>query len=752
MKLAPSALAFLLTCALAARADESIAPGHSAGGEAFNEGPRQAAVLMGGTGDVHFTVTTKSPDAQQFFDQGVGQLHGFWYFEAERSFRQVAALDPACAMAYWGMAMSNTNNAKRAGEFIKKADSLKANVTRREQLWIGSLSDFYGKKEGDDKARRRAFVRALERLSADFPDDLECKAFMVEWIWDNAEHGLPLTSYQAVDALAREILAANPHHPAHHYRIHLWNGEDDRRALDSAAQCGQAAPAIAHMWHMPGHTYTKLHRYADAAWAQEASARVDHAYMAAARIMPEQIHNYAHNNDWLVEDLEYIGRAHDAMDLGRNMIELPRLAPKASQVGKRSEGAPRAGFSMGRNRLLETALRFELWPELTGLEGTMYLAPADDLPGEMRRLCALGVAHYQQGRIEQGDEKFYALQGKAEPLLKEKKDEKEKPAEKGKRPEDQGETARALIAELSAYRALAHGQLDDAREQLPLAKNIPLERLARLRLQLGDLAPAEKGAREAVDHRTGEITPLATLATIQWQLGHKPDALETFRKLRPLSAQADLDTPVFAALAPIALELHLPADWRPKLEWNRDTGHRPALASLGPFRWQPYAVPAWTLTTETGERKSLADYHSQPVLVVFYLGSGCGRCLEQLNLFSPMAAQYAGAGISIVAVSTEAPDALHKTVEQAEGGHGFAFPILADPTLAAFKAYRAYDDFEKTPLHGVFLIDAHGQVRWQDISFEAFRDPKWLLDESRRLLALPGGTASPESLTAAADH
>ena len=60
-------------------------------------GPRQAAVLLPGMGDVHFSITTADPLAQKFFDQGVGQLHGFWYFEAERSFRQVAALDPALA-------------------------------------------------------------------------------------------------------------------------------------------------------------------------------------------------------------------------------------------------------------------------------------------------------------------------------------------------------------------------------------------------------------------------------------------------------------------------------------------------------------------------------------------------------------------------------------------------------------------------------------------------------------------------------
>jgi len=69
-------------------------PGHSMHGETFNEGPRQRAYLMGGTGNVHLSISTVREEADKFFDQGVGQLHGFWYFEAERSFRQVAALDP----------------------------------------------------------------------------------------------------------------------------------------------------------------------------------------------------------------------------------------------------------------------------------------------------------------------------------------------------------------------------------------------------------------------------------------------------------------------------------------------------------------------------------------------------------------------------------------------------------------------------------------------------------------------------------
>src|ERR1700736_3359467 len=154
-----------------AKADGKPIPGHSMNGEAFNEGPRQAAVLMNGTGSVQFPVTTKGDLAQRFFTQGVGQLHGFWYFEAERSFRQVAALDPECAMAYWGMAMANINHPKRAADFMKVAIAKKG-ATRREQLWISAYGDFHADSKKTEDERRGALVRALEELVYEFPDDL----------------------------------------------------------------------------------------------------------------------------------------------------------------------------------------------------------------------------------------------------------------------------------------------------------------------------------------------------------------------------------------------------------------------------------------------------------------------------------------------------------------------------------------------------------------------------------------------------
>src|SRR5687768_6713543 len=198
--------------------------GHSAHGEAFNEGPRQAAYLMEGMPDIEFPVSTSSSEAQKFFDQGVGQLHGFWYFEAERSFRQVAALDTNCAMALWGMAMANTSNEKRAKGFIEKAVKMTNDLSRRECLYIESLAKFYDKKSDD---RHRQYIRSLEQIIEEFPDDIEAKAFLVFKIWENNGRQ-KISSYMAADALAQPVLVAKPMHPIHHALIHLWNNEADR--------------------------------------------------------------------------------------------------------------------------------------------------------------------------------------------------------------------------------------------------------------------------------------------------------------------------------------------------------------------------------------------------------------------------------------------------------------------------------------------------------------------------------------------
>jgi len=476
--------------------------------------------------------------------------------------------------------------------------------------------------------------------------------------------------------------------------------------------------------------------------------------MASARIMPEQIHNYAHNNNWLVEDLEYVGRARDAQDLAMNMIELPRLGAARSQA-----------YNMGRERLLELCVQFELWPNLLALEGSMYLAPDDKPDVEVKRLTALAVASFSAGKTEAGEQKLSALEAQGKRAREERSaaaDAAEAKAGAEKKSDDEAIKAmaaamhgfshrisanEAAIAEVKIYRELARGRPEAVKPLLAAARDISAERRSRICLAIGDKEEAVRLARQASDADPVQVQPLANLAGVLWSAGQKDAARETFEKLRKLSAGMDLDLPVIERLAPLVSGLNLPADWRVKAPETAGAVPRPELKTLGPFRWHPYAAPAWSLDGNDGLRHSLDDFKGKPVLVVFYLGSGCARCIEQLNIFAPLTQKYSDAGIRIVAVSTESTDGFQQTFAKAHGGNGFPFPILSDAGLDAFKAYRAFDDFERTPLHGAFLVDGSGLVRWQNISYEPFRDAGWLLGEAKRLLSVPAA----ETRTAAAD-
>jgi hypothetical protein len=204
---------FLMLPSQQSQAEEApTLPGHSYHGEAFNEGPRAAAYLMPGMDRVHFPASTSKRLVQQFIDQGVAQLHGFWYYEAERSFRQAAQLDPDCSIAYWGMALANTENRKRASGFIAEAAQRQKSATRREQMYIEAYQQFCQEpdesKPNDKRERAKAYTQALEQIVLDFPDDIEAEAFLAGQLWHNSRNDLPLVSHVAVNSLLQEIFTA----------------------------------------------------------------------------------------------------------------------------------------------------------------------------------------------------------------------------------------------------------------------------------------------------------------------------------------------------------------------------------------------------------------------------------------------------------------------------------------------------------------------------------------------------------------
>ena len=258
-----AAVRVLLSFSLSARGDEPVKPtapaseanpavpaaGHSVHGEAFNDGPRHAAYLMPGMGKVHFPVTSKKPEVQAFIDQGVAQLHSFYYFESERSFRQAAKIDPDCAMAYWGMAMSNINNAKRApgvSQGSPQAGRRRSAVTSR---FTSTRWSRFSRRAPTPRPSGRTGCRASRRSSRSFPGDIDARAWLAMVTWQNSMDGIG--SRQAVDTLLDTVLQVEPMHPgAHHYRIHLWDGvkADSRREIGRALRQDRARdrPRLAH--------------------------------------------------------------------------------------------------------------------------------------------------------------------------------------------------------------------------------------------------------------------------------------------------------------------------------------------------------------------------------------------------------------------------------------------------------------------------------------------------------------------------
>ncbi|MFT7541827.1 MAG: peroxiredoxin [Gammaproteobacteria bacterium] len=153
-----------------------------------------------------------------------------------------------------------------------------------------------------------------------------------------------------------------------------------------------------------------------------------------------------------------------------------------------------------------------------------------------------------------------------------------------------------------------------------------------------------------------------------------------------------------------------------------------------PLRWEPLAAPDWTLTDAYGETHSLKDYRRRPLLIVNFLGFGCVHCLEQLQAIEPVAKRFAEAGIAIVAIGLQAPEDLRVSLGEDPADTGYSFPILCDPKLTQFRAYGAYDDFADTELHGTYLVDPDGGVRWFDISHLPYMEVESILEDAGRLL------------------
>ena len=270
----------------------------AAGTPMVDPGPR----LHDNLGTLSWPVTTRSPEAQRWFDQGLRLAFAFNHAEAARAFKKAQATDPTCAMCYWGEAYvlgPNINYPMMqdavapAFAAIAQAMVLKAGASAPEQAVIEAMAARYAADPlADRKALDAAYAEAMTEVAARYPADDQIQVLLADalmnlqpWDYWQADRRTPKGRTAEQVAALERVLQRSPDHPgAIHLYIHTVEASTTpERAEPHADQLGALMPGAGHLVHMPSHIYYRVGRYLDSLKANLAAAAADEAYLAGAQ-------------------------------------------------------------------------------------------------------------------------------------------------------------------------------------------------------------------------------------------------------------------------------------------------------------------------------------------------------------------------------------------------------------------------------------------------------------------------------------
>jgi tetratricopeptide (TPR) repeat protein len=347
------------------------------GGVALVAGPAdekpRAEPLFEGLGSFSRKVTTASPEAQRYFDQGLAFMYAFNHDEAIRSFRQAAELDPRCAMAEWGVAIANgphINNPevpeeheRAAVEAVAKAKALAPGASPVEQALIGALVARYALPQPKDrKPLDQAYADAMRTVWKAYPQDPDVGALFAESLmdlrpWDLwTADGDPQPGTDEVLATLDAVLRLEPKHPlANHLYIHAVEASRHPERADQAADVlRDLQPGLGHLVHMPSHVDIRRGRWFQAIEANEKAVAADARYKARS---PEQgfYRLYmAHNYHMLT---------YGAMMTGQSALAIKTIRQMTSEIAPEFlvQNPWADGFMI---MPLEVLMRFGRWDEI----------------------------------------------------------------------------------------------------------------------------------------------------------------------------------------------------------------------------------------------------------------------------------------------------------------------------------------------------------------------------------------------------
>ncbi|MDT7806631.1 MAG: hypothetical protein QOJ70_444 [Acidobacteriota bacterium] len=381
---------------------------------------KDEASLVSGMGSLHHAVSTRSAQAQQFFDQGLRFVYAFNHDEAVRSFRRAAELDVSLAMAHWGIAYAlgpNINldvdpeRERAAFDAVGRARTLAARASPKERDYIEALARRY---TGDPAAtpeqlRRLAadYSRAMGALSKRYPEDLDAATLYAEsmmdlrpWrLWNR--DGSPAEGTPEIVATLESVLRRDPNHVgAIHYYIHAVEASPHpERALPYAPKLKLLMPAAGHIVHMPAHIYERTGDYAASAQSNEDAAAADRAYIKASGVRGiYPLMYYSHNLHFMTVAYSFEGRFTDALRSSRQLAA--NISPHLKEMPMLE------GFNTTSALVL---VRFRRWGDVLALPEP----PPEQAGTHAVRTWARAMAFAATGKLEDADAEYKSFAAEA---------------------------------------------------------------------------------------------------------------------------------------------------------------------------------------------------------------------------------------------------------------------------------------------------------------------------------------------------
>jgi peroxiredoxin len=675
---------------------------------------------MEGIGNAPFPITTKHPEVQQWYDQANALLHSFWFEEAERTLRWCLKLEPENAMVYWGLARCGLNwfaiidavedsSVQRYRDFLKEAVKRKGGLPERERLYIEAWDAAFAREKDE---RGSTIVRQLQEICLKYPDDVEAKVHLALF---NIGQGSQLAN----EMIVREVLKSNPMHPgAHHVRIHNWDSVNDVQAIASCEQYGKAAPGIGHALHMPGHIYSKIGMWHEAAFAMDGATRIELRYLNDRLALPFETWNYSHNRNYLCYIQEQLGMVAVALKGARDLLSSPQ--DPISRVDD--------AHGEGITALCRALVKFERWDEI--LRPGYIPWREGDVEEKFRRAYVETLALLGKGQVPEARDR-----------LSDMKELVSAASEKDKEPD---ENKQQWIRIVEGLLRNAEGKTLDAQRLLLEAMDNEAERRARgsywndppndpwpVARLVGDIyryRAENKLAVEAYDRallqEPNDAFTLAGLAASHTALGETAKATRYYGRLLHIWSSADPNLRLMGEAKALGLK-SAPIAETPAKERRYSVN---ALDHLGPSNWIPYAAPKLDCVDADIKPVRLEDYRGRNVLLVFYLTEECVHCVEQLVSINDRAMELESQNTVVLAVSSAKPET--NKASQALGG--LKLKLLSDSGHQNARRFASYDDFEEMELHSTILIDAEGRVRWKRTGGDPFSDIEFLFREIGR--------------------